>query len=139
MHKLIEYLCDELLELEDKVANGGKLSLKELEYGDVVAHFKKDLLTSKAMEEGYSRDGSYENGSSGARRRDSMGRYMDGGSYNYRDGDSGRSYDEGYSGRRYSRDEGKSHMIQQFESMMGEASREEREVIQSALEKLKRM
>jgi hypothetical protein len=104
MHKLCEYLDDELKALERKAGNG-KLSNSELEYGDLLAHFKKSLLTNEAMEgSDYSeeyrgdmsrggrmnrRDGmSYDDGMSFARgrtgnvRRDSMGRYSnDGMSY----------------------------------------------------------
>lgn len=104
MHKLCEYLDDELKALERKAGNG-KLSNSELEYGDLLAHFKKSLLTNKAMEENsYSeeyRDGmsktgrmnrhggtSYDDdmsmaGRTGNVRRDSMGRYSrdDGMSY----------------------------------------------------------
>lgn len=104
MHKLCEYLDDELKALERK-AGKGKLTNSELEYGDLLAHFKKSLLTNKAMEEnGYSeeyRDGMSRNGRMSRRdgmsydddmsmtgrtgnvRRDSMGRYSrdDGMSY----------------------------------------------------------
>lgn len=104
MHKLCEYLDDELKALERKAGNG-KLTNSELEYGDLLAHFKKSLLTNKAMEEsGYSeeyrdgmsrtgrmsrRDGmsydddmSFARGRTGNVRRDSMGRYSnDGMSY----------------------------------------------------------
>ena len=101
MHKLIEYICEELDEMERKVDKGGKLSMSEIQYGDVLAHFKKNLLKSEEMmeefDEGYSsekrpmngtmRDGSYryDVGMSYARgdvrgrgrnaNRDSMGRY----------------------------------------------------------------
>lgn len=99
MHKLYEYICEELKDLEKKASNGD-LTMQEVEYGDMLAHFKKNLLTADAMDEGeltggYSeryypyvyegsmnRGGSYRNGSRGsyrggsyARRRDSMGRY----------------------------------------------------------------
>lgn len=140
MHKLVEFICDELEELERKVAKEGKLSMAEIQYGDTLAHFEKSLLTSSAMKE--SEDwGGY----SDARRRDSMGRYVDGGnSYGryYDDGGySGRRYsDGGYSGRRYSRDEGKSYMIRQFEKLMDDvSSQEEHEVLQSAINRLKNM
>ena len=94
MHSICRYIDDELMDMERKIQQGGKLSLSELEYGDKLAHFKKCLLTNKAMEEsgyseagnrgGYSRDGRsygvmYDGTSYGdmsyARRRDSMGRY----------------------------------------------------------------
>ena len=86
MHKLIEYICDELEELEDKVAKDHKLSSAEVEYMDTLAHAKKNLLKAEEMEgegysggysrrysEGYPDDMSYRR--SYARRRDSMGRY----------------------------------------------------------------
>lgn len=64
MHKLMEFICDELEELERKVEKGGKLSMAEVEYGDKLAHFKKNLLKADELwEEGdYSMAGSYENG-----------------------------------------------------------------------------
>ena len=73
MHKLCEYIDDELVELEDKVGKGGKLSERELEYGKDLAKFKMALLTNEAMErDGYSH--TYYHDSYG-RKRDSMGRY----------------------------------------------------------------
>ena len=91
MHKLCEYIDEELMELERKVGKGQKLNASEVQYGDMLAHFKKSLLTNEAMEGGeysgrsyrrgsYGRDGSYgrsydDGMESYARRRDSMGRY----------------------------------------------------------------
>lgn len=85
MHKLIEYVCDELEELEEKVGKGSKLSMSEIEYADKLAHMKKNLLKGEEMmDEDYSgeyrMDGrSYRGGYSRARgrsaRRDSRGRY----------------------------------------------------------------
>lgn len=96
MHKLCEYIDDQLKELERKVSSGNKLSGSEIEYGDKLAHFKKSLLTNEAMEDAYGeghsgrRDGrrysrdeademmygnSYARGRTGNVRRDSMGRY----------------------------------------------------------------
>ena len=98
MDKLIEYVCDELKELEKKADKDGKLSMAEIQYADTLAHMKKNLLKGEEMyEDEYSmaRDGmrsnrgsyrgSYEgggySGESYARgrgrnaRRDSMGRY----------------------------------------------------------------
>ena len=87
MHKLLDYVCDELKSLEKKVGNGQQLSSAELQYADTLAHLKKNLLKGEEMmgeEDGYSNrsydrvyddrayhDGRYFN----ARRRDSMGRY----------------------------------------------------------------
>lgn len=96
MHKLIEYICDELEDLEHKIDKGAKLSMQEVQYMDTLAHAKKNLLKGEEMmeeDEGYSmargrysREGMYSNegGYSNARggrgrgsnaRRDSMGRY----------------------------------------------------------------
>ena len=99
MHKLIDYICDELDELERKVDKDGKLSMAEIQYVDVLAHAKKNLLKGEEMYEEtsdtYSRrggDGSYRyDGESYSRgrgrnaRRDSRGRYS-------RDGGYSRSY-----------------------------------------------
>ena len=106
MHKLIEYICDELEELERKADKEGKLSMAEIQYGDMLAHFKKNLLKGEEM---YSMDGgSYRGGMSYARggmpmyggnsyryegegsyargrginaKRDAMGRYSSRGGY----------------------------------------------------------
>lgn len=106
MHKLIEYVCDELKELEHKADKDGKLSAAEVQYMDVLAHAKKNLLTGEAMMEA---DGEYSNS-------DGSYRYYRGGSYADGDGSyRGRSYARGrnnarrdsmgrYSGRGYSRD-----------------------------------
>jgi len=93
MDKLIDYICDEMEELERK-ADKGKLSMAEVQYADMLAHLKKNILTSEAMMD----EGEYSNdtGNSYARgrgrgsnaKRDSMGRYS---SRMY----SGRSYDDG--------------------------------------------
>ena len=126
-YDLKKMLCKEL----ENVANQKELSAGDLETVDKLTHSIKSLLTIMAMEDnGYS----YNDGYSGARRRDNMGRYVD-------NGYSGRYYyDDGYSGRRYSRDEGKSHMIHQFERLMDDAStQEEREVLQSAINRLRNM
>ena len=95
MHRLIEFIDNELMELEEEIKSGHKLSGSELEYGDKLAHFKKSLLTNEAMEEsGYSRrympiyryDGSYARGRGRGAKRDSMGRYSRGDGYSYADG-----------------------------------------------------
>lgn len=94
MHSICRFIDDELMDMERKIEQGSKPSMSEIEYGDKLAHFKKCLLTNKAMEEKYSErrgsydpyydgrsyggsyDGrSYNDGMSNARNRDSMGRY----------------------------------------------------------------
>lgn len=78
MHKLIDYICDELYVLEDKIAREGDLTKGEIEYGDILAHFGKNLMKMEDHRNS-SRSGSYDDGNSyrGRRnaRRDSMGRY----------------------------------------------------------------
>ena len=57
MHKLIEYVCDELEKIEKQADQSGKLSLAEIEYADKLAHLKKNLLRSdEIMDKGYSGD-----------------------------------------------------------------------------------
>jgi hypothetical protein len=95
MHKLYEWACNELEELENKAEKG--LSAADVEYADKLTELKKNILKIEMLEdEGYSaeyrddmgyasgrnRGGSYNGGSyrySNARgrnaRRDSMGRY----------------------------------------------------------------
>lgn len=85
MHKLVNYICDELEELERKADKDGKLSMAEIQYMDTLAHAKKNLLKAEEMDgysnRGYSRGdyrNSYNDGRSYARRRDIMGRYSRG-------------------------------------------------------------
>jgi hypothetical protein len=118
MHKLCDYLTDELKELEDKVARGGKLSRTEIEDGKNIAKFKMALLTNDAMERGggesemYPYMGGYRSyddgmrdsrrGRSGARRRDAMGRYS-------------------RENRGYSRADAREDMIEDLRELMNEA------------------
>jgi hypothetical protein len=121
MHKLCEFIDNELDELEEKVKREGSLSRAEIEDGKNLAKFKMALLTNDAME----RDGgesemypymggyrSYEDGMrdsrrgrSGARRRDAMGRYS-------RDN------------RDYSRADAREDMIEDLRELMNEAQDE---------------
>lgn len=144
MDKLIDYICDELEALERKADKEGKLSVSEVQYGDMLAHFKKNLLKAEEMadgeDEGYSRrsreyrgsgeysrrSGEYSrgngrgNGRSG--RRDSRGRYA-----------SSRGYSEGYS-------MGSDDMIEELRGMMDEAQDERsRTEIQKFINKMEQM
>lgn len=114
MHKLIEYVCDELEELERKADKGGKLSTSEIQYADMLAHLKKNLLTSDAMMDAdeYSNEGgnSYARGRRGNVKRDSMGRYS-------------RLYDE------YSREDAKEDVIMQLREMERNADEESKHMI----------
>ena len=95
MHKIYEYLCDELKTLEKKAESGQGLSMAELEYLDKLTETKKNLLKIEMLEEdseysnamrggsyrgSYARgrsydDGSYARGRGRNAKRDSMGRY----------------------------------------------------------------
>lgn len=96
MHKLVDYISDELEELERKVERGGNLSMTEVQYMDTLAHAKKNLLKSEEMD-GYSMDrypydrriysmARMGRGRGSNANRDGMGRYS-----------SDRYYDDGYS------------------------------------------
>lgn len=93
MHKLMEYVCEELEKLEKKAGKNGELSMAETEYMGELLDAKKDLMKIDEMEGGssfargnsYRYDGmsyddmSYARGDGRGRgrnaRRDSMGRY----------------------------------------------------------------
>lgn len=70
MHKLIDYVCDELGELEDKVEMEGSLTMADIDLADKLAHLKKNLLKTEHMG-----DHSYARGRGKNAPRDSMGRY----------------------------------------------------------------
>ena len=92
-----DFVCHELEELDEK-AKADKVSMTDVQYADMLEHYKKSYLTNEAMEEsGYSNRGymPYYGGMSYAGRmnakRDSMGRYS-------RDGrDYSRNHGNGYS------------------------------------------
>ena len=145
MHKLIEYICGELEDLERKSEKEG-LSMAEVQYGDTLAHFKKNLLKSEEMmgEDEYSMAG----GGSYAREMS----YARGGQYR-RDGRSMRgSYARGGRGRnarrdsmgRYSREEGYSmaseDMIDELHELMQEAPDEQtRKEFQKFIQRIESM
>lgn len=95
MHKLYEWACNELEELEEKSDKG--LSAADVEYADKLTELKKNILKIEMLEdEGYSaeyrddmgrasnrsyRGGSYARGRGRNARRDSMGRYSREGGY----------------------------------------------------------
>ena len=130
MHELKEKLCEEL----EEIARKGELGAGDLEIVHKLTDTIKNLDKIEMLEEddgysrggdwemegrgGYSRNGgAYNRGSSYARRRDSRGRYT--------------------SDRRYSRDDAKTHMIEQMEQMMnGSQNEREREIIRRAMEQL---
>lgn len=141
MHKLIEYICGELEELERKSEKEG-LSMAEVQYGDTLAHFKKNLLKGEEMmgEDEYSMagGGSYARGGRGDQYRP-----MRGGSY--------RSYARGRGNNarrdsmgRYSREDGYSmandEMIDELHELMQEAPDEQtRKEFRKLIQKIESM
>ena len=83
MHKLMDYVCSELEELEHKASKDGKLSMSDLQIADTLAHLKKNLMKTEEMskDEGYSMMGYSRRG--GYSMRDS---YADDRSYRAADG-----------------------------------------------------
>lgn len=94
MHKLYEYACDELEDLEKKIEKGGDLTVNEVEYAKTLAKLKHYLKEDDEMEGEYSGAmyddgmrgnrggsyrgtyrGSYARGRGRNAKRDSMGRY----------------------------------------------------------------
>lgn len=87
MHKLYEYVCDELKDLE-KRAEKGNLSMQEVQYADTLAHLKKNLMKADEMMEdeygeysmsyypmtSYAEDGGNKGGYTGRRGRNSYAR-----------------------------------------------------------------
>ena len=141
MDVILDYICEEIEEIEQKVRKDGKLSMTEIEYLDKLEHIKKDMLTSEAMMNGgYSNEGSYGYESNyGGGSNESYNSYARGGRGGGRGGHSRNSM-ERYSGRRYSREEGMSYLSQEIEKLMNEAqNQEEREVLKQAHQKLKNM
>lgn len=102
MHKIYEYLCDELKTLEKKAESGQGLSMAELEYLDKLTETKKNLLKIEMLEE----DSEYSNAMRGGSYRGSYARGGRGGSYddgsyargrNAKRDSMGRYSSEGYS------------------------------------------
>ena len=112
MHKLMNFVCDELKDIESKT-DRGKLTMQDLQYADMLAHLKKSLLTIEAMEESdYSRDEASRDGGSYRRGRDSMGRYTSR-DYRYsRDADEMRSHLEDM--KRNAKDDESRMMIEEW-------------------------
>lgn len=146
MHKLIEYICDELEELERKADKEGKLSVAEVEYMSLLAESKKDLLKGEElMEGGYSGRGYSGRGYSRREGREGREGRMsyDGRSYE------GRSYERGRGGSsrrgsmgRYSNDYSMDtdSMVSELSEMMNEAPDERtRKEIQKLIEKIEMM
>lgn len=139
MHKLIDFVCDELEDIEQKAAKG-ELSISDVQYADTLAHLKKNLLKSEEMME------EFDDGYSSEMRP--MNGTMRGGSYRY---DGGMSYARGRGSRakrdsmgRYSSERGYSRdgmeMADQLRDMMKDAPDESvRRDIDRLLRKVEQM
>lgn len=148
MHKLIEYICGELEDLERKSEKEG-LSMAEVQYGDTLAHFKKNLLKGEEMmgEDEYSMaggsyaGGSYARGGRGGQSRRG-GQPMRGsyGSYARGRGSNARRDSMG----RYSREDGYSmandEMIDELHELMQDAPDEQtRKEFQKFIQRIESM
>lgn len=149
MHKLIEYVCDELEALEKKAAKGS-MSAAEIEYADKLASLKKNLLKGDMLYEEAGMDGeysgnmggmSYQRGDRGGNRG---GTYVDGMSYARGDGrNRGRNAKRDSMGR-YSSERGYSRdpqdMADQLRDLMEDAPDESvRKDIERLLRKVEQM
>lgn len=145
MDRLLDYIDSELDELERKADKDGKLSMSEIQYVDILAHAKKNLLKGEEMYEetegGYSKysgeGGSYARGRGRNARRDSMGRYS-----RERGGNRGYSRERGYS--RYSREGNYSmdgeEMVDELRELMDNAPDERtRAEMQKMISKMEQM
>lgn len=152
MHKLMEYICDELEELERKAEKDGKLSMAEVQYADVLLHMKKNLLKAEEMyeESEYSEARGGRGGSSRRNSYDGMRRSYEGGSYEgnggggsyARGGENQRRDSRGRYSSRYGRDYSRSadEMVEQVRELMQEAPDDRtRQEFQRFVEKLERM
>ena len=159
MEDLKDLLCAELEDYAEKGKKSGKMSMGDLDSIHKLTDTVKNILKIDMLEEesGYSEDGhyigegriygtsyddemrrgggySYARGRGRYAKRDSMGRYSS----------RGMSYDDDMSyargGRRgYSRDDGKTYMMEQLEDMMEDAEKPaEKEALRRCMEALKR-
>jgi len=132
MHELINFACEELEELERK-AKDKKMSMSDVQYADMLAHLKKNLLAAEGMtgssQRGYY-GGSYNSYARMGRDGDSDGRYSEG---NFR-----YSQDRGRNSYEYSRDDAAQMMRSRLESMANEPmSENNRLAIMDCLNKIK--
>lgn len=135
MHKLVDFICSEIDDLERKVGNEGKLSMTEIEYADKLAHLKKNLLKGEEMmDDGYSNTGDYSNRGYNYRYDDGMTRYSRArGRMNARRDSMGR-----YSRGRYSMAD--DEMMSELRELMQDAPDERtRKEFQTFIDKLERM
>ena len=128
LYKIKDKLCRELEEMSEKSNfNGSDVEAMHI-LTDTIKNIDKIVMLEDG---GYSQDDGYSRGSSYANR----GKHYVRGHYS-RDG---YSRDGGYSSRRYSRDDAKSHMMNQLEEMMKSASSErEKDAILQCMDQLEK-
>lgn len=148
MHKLMEYICDEMEELEKKAGKDGKLSMAEMQYLDTLAHTKKNLLKADEMwEESEYSEAMDGRGTSYARRSYERGNMGRNGSYRSYEDDGSMAMARGRRGNvkrdsmgRYSRAEGAEMMVDELRELMQEAPDERtRMEFQKFIQKIEQM
>lgn len=151
MHKLLEYICDELEEFERKADKEGKLSMAEMQYVDLLAHTKKNLLKAEEMmgEEGEYSMESYARGRSNEGGSYARGGNQGGGNSSRRSSYEGGSYARGRNARRdsmgrYSRYQGYSsdseEMVEELRQLMEDAPDDRtRQEFQKFIQKIEQM
>ena len=75
MHKLLQYVDSELMDIERKVERNDTLTMTEIQYADTLLRMKKNIQKTEEYSESYS--GGYMGRGRDA-KRDSRGRYADG-------------------------------------------------------------
>ena len=148
MHKLMEYICDEIEDIERKAEKEGKLSAAEVQYLDTLAHTKKNLLKADEMWEDsqYSEAGgngmrggsyAYARGGGGGRSRDSYGgSYARGRGGNARRDSRGRySREGGYSSAEDDMDD----MVMELKEMMHDLPQDKKMEVERFIQKIERM
>ena len=150
MENLMGYICDELEELDRKAEKDKKLSMTEIQYADILAHTKKNLLKADEMYgEEYSMAGGQGGNQGGNYSREYRysregGRGGRGGSYR------GGSYARGrqnarrnemgrYSREGYSRGGDNEEYVEQLQDLMQELPPEAQQHVQKAIDKLEQM
>lgn len=146
MHKLMEYICEEMDELERKADKDGKLSMAEMQYLDTLAHTKKNMLKSEEMmdDSTYSmNDGSYRSYARGGQGN------QGGNSYRMSYADEYRNYDTSMArgrGRNAKRDSmgryssANDMMVDELRNLMEEAQDDRtRQEFQRFIQKIEQM
>lgn len=147
MHKIMEYVCKEMEDLEKKIEKNGGLNPSETQYLDTLAHTKKNLLKAEEMgeESRMSYRGSYEGSYDDGRNRVSYrgGSYAEpmyadrerteGSRYAYRRDSMGRySREDGYSGA------DDSELLDELRSMMSDLPPHKQREVDKLLKKYER-